>query len=101
MRLVPAVGDTPTLTGSIGTSAAGADGEAQIRRPDTTVILHPVTWTDEPTGSWCVPLVDGDLDQAGDYYLRIKVTFAGGAVQTFAVDSKGASVMFHVLNAYT
>lgn len=100
MKLAPVVGDTPVLTGSIGTSVVGATGVALVRRPDGTVITHDVDWVDEATGSWSFATVAGDLNQSGDYYLRVKVTFAGGAIQTFAVDDNAHDVMFPVLAPY-
>lgn len=100
MPRVHTVGDTPVLTGSVGTSTVGAEGEIHIQRPDETVIEHPVDWTDTATGAWSADLVDGDLNQEGTHYLEVEVVFAGGARQTFAVDDDGREVTFYVRNAY-
>lgn len=98
--LVHTVNDTPTLTGSVGTSTAGATAQAHVKRPDGTVISRNVSWTDTATGAWSVTCQAGDLDQTGFYFIEVEVTFSGGAVQTFALDSRDQEVKFLVRPQY-
>jgi hypothetical protein len=99
--LVHTVNDTPTLTGSVGTSTVGAAVPAvHVKRPDGTVVNRNGTWTDTATGAWSCTLQAGDLTQAGYHLLEVQVTFAGGGIQTFVLDSKGRETYFYVRNEY-
>lgn len=101
MTLVHTVNDTPTLTGSVGTSVVGAALPAvHVKRPDGTVVNRNGTWADAATGAWSVTLEAGDVDQVGFHYLEVQVTFAGGAVQTFALDSRDREICFLVRAEY-
>lgn len=98
--LVPAVGDRPTLTGSVGSNVTGATLVAHILRPDDTVVTRSCTITDSVTGAWSCPTSAGDLNVEGDYFLEVEVTYAGGIPLTFAVDANSREVRFRVRKQY-
>lgn len=99
--LVHTVNDTPTLTGTVGTSTVGAALPAvHVKRPDGTVVNRNGTWADTSAGDWTVTLQAGDLDQEGFHFLEVQVTFAGGAIQTFVLDDQGRETYFYVRNEY-
>jgi hypothetical protein len=102
---VPAVltvGDTaPALTGTVNANLASATMRANIRRPDKTVFSRTATAVSAAAGTWTTTLQTGDLNQAGDYYVELEVTFAGGAIQTFSLDPTGGTESrFHVRSQY-
>lgn len=98
--LVHTVNDTPTLTGSVGTSIVGATLEVHVKRPDSTIVTRAASAVDSAAGTWTSTLQAGDLDQVGYHYLEVEVTFSSGAVQTFALDNQGQDVRFRVRDEY-
>jgi hypothetical protein len=102
VSLVLTINDTPTVTGSVGTSTVGASQPAvHVKRPDGTVVSRTGTWTDIATGAWSLTFQTGDLNQVGDYLIEVLVTFAGGAIQTFALDpNTSREQSYYVRNEY-
>jgi hypothetical protein len=98
------VGDTaPALSGTVNADLTGATLEVHVRRPDATVITKTATSSDESATSstwtaedWAVD----DLSVVGRHLFEVEVTFAGGAVQTFVLDSDGLPAEFFVRNQY-
>lgn len=95
------VGDTaPALTGRVNADLTGATAAIHIRHPDQTTLSRAVTITDVATGAWSLEWQPGDLSVAGDHRVEVEVTYAGGAVQTFARSSSGREIVFFVRYEY-
>lgn len=97
MSLELTVGDTaPTLTGTVNADLTGAAAVVHIKRPDATIVSRSTTGTLGSSGNWTLPLTAGDLNIRGTYYVEVQVTFAGGAIQTFAKGADGRQTTFYV-----
>lgn len=97
------VGDTgtgATVTGTCNAVITGATLAAHVKRPDGTVFSRNATIVSGPAGTWSCALQTGDLTVTGDYYVELQVTYSGGAIQTFALDSAGRDVKFRVRDEY-
>lgn len=91
------VNDTaPALTGTLNAVITGATLAVHIRKPDGTVLNKPASIVSGAAGTWSATWVTGDLDQTGTYYVEVQVTFSGGAIQTFANDTRSTPVSFTV-----
>lgn len=97
------VGDTgtgATVTGTCNAVITGAALVVHAKRPDGTTFSRNASIVDGPSGTWSAALQAGDLTVAGDYFLEVQVTYSGGAIQTFALDSAGRPVSFKVRAEY-
>lgn len=97
------VGDTgtgATLTGTCNATITGATLEVHVKRPDGTAFSRDAAIVSGPAGTWSCALQAGDLTVAGDYFTEVEVTYSGGAVQTFALDTSNRPVFFRVRDEY-
>lgn len=83
------VGDTaPALTGTctnngVGTSLVGATLSVELTKPSGKRINSAATATDAVNGVWEYVWLDGDIDEAGEWSVKVQVTFGDATRQTF------------------
>lgn len=102
------VNDTgPGLTGILSTPSVtnpgtlepvdctNATAELHVERPDGTVLIKAITWTDAANGEWAAEnWVADDLNQQGTYDVEVQVAFSGGLTQTYRRGIKGTFTQF-------
>lgn len=91
------VNDTaPALTGTVNAVITGATLAIHIQRPSGAQLNKVGTIVSGPDGTWSCAWTAGDLSVAGAYLVEVQVTYAGGTIQTFALDSAGRPASFTV-----
>lgn len=97
------VGDTgagATATGTCNAVITGATLALNIKRPDGTVFTEAASIVDGAAGTWSAEFESGDLTVSGEYLVEVQVTYSGGDIQTFALDTAGKPVKFYVRDDY-